>query len=95
MGEKVDKAALKELREVRKATVEGARKRVKTQTARMKAIKEALKGGGGKTIPELADALRLPAAEVLWYITAMRKYGGVVEGDKDGDYFRYELSETG
>ncbi len=93
MGEKVDKAALKELREARKATVERARKQVKTQTARMKAIKEALKGGG-RTVPELADALRLPAAEVLWYITAMRKYGGVVEGDKDGDYFRYELSEA-
>ena len=93
MEEKVDKAALKELREARKETVERARKQVKTQTARIKAIKEALKDGG-KTVPELADALRLSAAEVLWYITAMRKYGGVVEADKDGDYFRYELSEA-
>lgn len=65
---------------------------VKTFNKRKAAIKKALKDGP-KTVPELAEATELDAADVLWTITGMRKYGFAVEGGVDGDYPQYALPE--
>ena len=55
-----------------------------------KAVREALEKGPA-TVPELAEATRLPAGRVLWQVTAMKKYGVLREKEVDGDYPRYEL----
>lgn len=86
---KLEKEALKQLREKRKSAVERAKKAIRAQTRTIKAILQAMEQGSG-TVPEIASATRLPADVVLLYVATLKKYGKVVEGAKDGDYFRYE-----
>jgi hypothetical protein len=85
------KEALKALRQQRKATIDRARKMIKDRNKQIAAIKSQLEVES-RTIPEIAAALRMKASEVLIVVAALRKYGEVVEGDKDGDYFRYQLA---
>jgi hypothetical protein len=66
--------------------------RVKTISKRKAAIKKAL-ADGPRTVPELAQATELDPADVLWSLTAMRKYGLAVEDGVEGDYPRYALPE--
>ncbi len=87
------KEALKALRQERAEYVKAAKERIKRQNQDMKKIKEQLAAGGPQTVPELAQATGLDSAAVLWYLTAMRKYGQAVEGDKKGDYFQYSLAQ--
>ncbi len=65
---------------------------VKAGNKRKSAIKKALKDGP-LTVPQLAEATGLDAADVLWSLTAMRKYGLAVEDGVDGDYPKYGLPE--
>jgi len=88
---KSDKEGLKALRQQRKASIERARKAIKAQNQNVKAIREQMKGGG-KTIPEIAAGAGLPTDQVLVYVASLKKYGMVIEGSKDGDYFKYELA---
>jgi predicted transcriptional regulator len=83
---------LKLLREEHKDTVERTQALLKEQQATRKQIKNAMKPGP-KTIPEIATETALPADKVLWYITAMKKYGLVNEVGMSGEYFQYELSQ--
>ena len=83
---------LKQLREEHKDTVEQTQALLKKQQATRKQIKNAMKEGP-KTIPEIATATALPADEVLWYVTALKKYGLAKEVGMSGEYFQYELSE--
>jgi hypothetical protein len=77
------------------------RDRVKLAQALLKeqqTVRKALKGAmqsGPQTIPQLAGATRIPADEVLWHVTAMKKYGLVEEAglDEDEAYFLYRLSK--
>jgi len=87
---KIDKSVLKALREARKERIDILRTRLKEQNRKIKGIK-AETAGDGKTVPEIAAALDLPTAEVLWYLMALKKYGEIGEGDKEGDYFRYKV----
>jgi predicted transcriptional regulator len=64
---------------------------IKEQNALRKPIRQALKDGGAQTIPQLAERTGLPAHQVLWHVTAMRKHDLVVEAGKDGDYYQYQL----
>ena len=64
----------------------------KDQRDARKSIREALKAGPC-TIPQLAQATRLPGHRVLWYVLAMRRYGEVAEAGCAGDYYRYQLKE--
>jgi len=64
---------------------------VRQNNAVKTAIKRAL-AGGPRTVPEIAEAAGLPARTILWTITAMRKYGTVVEDSTDGSYVRYALA---
>ena len=90
---KEKKAAMKKLRADRKEWIVKASGRVKVQKKALKAIKGHL-GKGAATVPEVAVATEMPADEVLWYMAAMKKYGQIVEAEKDGGYFRYALSES-
>ena len=43
------------------------------------------------TVPQISEALQIPADEALWHVTGMRKYGKVAEEGEDGDYPLYAL----
>jgi predicted Rossmann fold nucleotide-binding protein DprA/Smf involved in DNA uptake len=88
---KSDKAALKKLREERAWQISRAKETVKTQQQIIKRITEQIKNEG-KTVPEIVQATGLPASQVLMFVATLRKYGAVAEGTKDGDYFRYQIS---
>ena len=88
---KIDKEALKQLRQQRQASIKHAKEAIKTQNRDIKKITEQLKAGG-KTVPQIAAAIKMPTSKVLLYITALRKFGMVAEGAKEEDYFQYELA---
>jgi predicted transcriptional regulator len=46
-----------------------------------------------KTVPDVAMAISLPTHEVLWHLTAMKKYGIVAESGMCGDYPLYQKAE--
>jgi hypothetical protein len=33
-------------------------------------------------------------SEAMWIVAALKKYGEIAEGEKDGGYFRYKLLST-
>ncbi len=88
----VDRELLKTLRAARKETVRRVSATVKRQKKTISAITAELKKGP-KTVPEIAEATGLSTAEVLWWIASLKKYGTVLEGDKQGAYFAYRLAE--
>ncbi len=88
-GERARKKLLKGLREVRKQSIEALSLKMKEQKKIIEGIKEQL-GRGPKTVPEMAAMLGVPASEIMWYVAALKKYGEIAEGEKDGGYFRYE-----
>jgi predicted transcriptional regulator len=65
---------------------------VKARNKRKAAIKKVLKNGP-MTVPAIAEATGFAPKDVLWSLTAMRKYGSAVEAGTDGDYPTYELPE--
>lgn len=87
------KEALKALRQTRKETIRRTTARMKEQKKTVKAIKTQLSNGSG-TVPEIAQATQIPSADVLWYLAALKKYGEIAEGDKEGSYFRYHLVQN-
>ncbi len=87
-----NREALKLLREQRAAQVEAAQARLKEQIKVDNEITRVLKEGAA-TVPVLAEATGLPAQTVFWHLIAFKKYGKVVEGAQEGDYFQYRLSE--
>jgi hypothetical protein len=84
------KEVLKRLRGVRRDTVKTVTLRVKEQQRSVRAIKEVL-ADGTATVPEISEATGIESAEVLWYVATLKNYGEIIEGPKDGDYFRYQL----
>jgi hypothetical protein len=84
------KDILKQLREARKPWIDRAKESIKTQAALIKAIRQQLEGGA-RTVPQIAAATGLETAQLLLYVSGLRKYGIVAEGPKDGDYFTYAL----
>ena len=92
MDQKEKQAALKKLRAARRDLIEKASARVKAQRRAVKAIREHLARGSG-TVPEIARATGMPTGEVLWFLAALKKYGLVVEAEKDGSYFRYAWAD--
>jgi DNA-directed RNA polymerase specialized sigma subunit len=91
MGQSIDKETMKALRESRKAAIARARKSIKENNKILKAIREQI-AGEPQTIPEISRALGMDSAKVLLFVAAMKKYGDVAEGPKDGDYFKYGLA---
>ena len=93
MSEKktMDKEALKKLREERRTWVENAKKSISAQNQIIKQIKAQI-ADTAKTIPEIARATDMSTSVVLLYIAGLKKYGLVVEAEKDGDYFKYAVA---
>ena len=85
-------AMLKRLREEHQDTVERTQALLKEQNAVRKQIRQAM-SGGPKTVPEVAEATSMPGDQVLWHVTAMKKYDLVVETGMDGEYYQYQLAE--
>jgi hypothetical protein len=93
MSEKktMDKEALKKLREERRTWVENAKKSISAQNQIIKQIKAQI-ADTAKTIPEIARATDMSTSVILLYIAGLKKYGLVVEAEKDGDYFKYAVA---
>ncbi len=84
------KAAMKELRSQRKDLIAKASLTMKTQKKNIKTIKEFLKDKPA-IVPDIAKGIDMPKDQTLWYIATMKKYGQIVEGQKEGAFFNYSL----
>jgi hypothetical protein len=87
---KEDKEKLKALREERKTLLDRNKERLKKQNQEVNLIKKGLKDGP-LTVPELAAATGLASDKVLWYVSALKKYGEIAEGELTANYFKYVL----
>lgn len=87
-------AMLAELRKQNREKVTRAQAMLKEQQAVRKTLRRVLQSEP-KSVPEIAAAVEMPAHEVLWHVTAMKKYGQVVEAgtDDDFEYFLYQLAK--
>ena len=92
MNETNEKEALKQLREARRETVAKARQTIKTQNRDFKQIRDFLQQGA-RTVPEIAAAVGMSTSQVMQYVAGMKKYGLLVEGAKQDDYYTYELAK--
>jgi hypothetical protein len=88
------KATLKKLRDERGASVDEITRRNKERQAARKKVRTVL-AAGPATVPAVAAASGLSTQEVLWHISAMRKYGDLVETGTDGEYCVYALVAAG
>ena len=87
------KEAMKQLRASRRETIAKASAMMKEQKKDIRAIKEFLKDRDA-TIPEIAGKTGLTTDKTLWYIATMKKYGQMVEAEKEGAFFNYSLNES-
>lgn len=95
MSQETDrKQALKQARADRALYIQAAAAASKSQKQNMKLIRQAL-AEKPLTPPEIAKAAGLAPARTMWLLAAMRKYGALLEGDKAGDYFTYQLAPAG
>ena len=87
-------AMLADLRKQNRDKVTQAQAMLKEQTAVRKNLSRVMQGEP-KTISEIAAAAELPPHDVLWHVTAMKKYGQVVEDglDDDYEYYLYRLAK--
>ena len=83
---------LKRLREEHSETVARTQELLKAQKALRRQLCQPMRDNP-KTIPELAEATGIPAGEVLWHITAMKKYDLVEEVGMCGEYYLYQRRE--
>ena len=90
---KAKKAPMKRLRQERKKKIIEIATLVQSQKNDVKAIKEQMENDVG-TVPQIARETGISPDKVLWYIAALKKYGEISEGEKDGGYFRYVLTEV-
>jgi hypothetical protein len=83
---------LKQLREQHRGTVAQTQALLKEQKALRQKLCQAMRTGP-KTIPDIAQAAGVPADQALWHITAMKRYGLIVETGQCGDYYLYGLAQ--
>lgn len=86
------KAKLKALREERKEIISKNRELLKKQNSSISLIKKGLKGTS-KTIPELAKETGLKSDVLIYYVSAMKKYGEIAETGHSDAYLKYTLVE--
>jgi len=82
------KETLQRLRILRKETVQRVTAQVKMHKKTIASIMDALRSGP-KTVPEIAEHTGLETQEALWWTASLKKYGLIIEGDKQGAYFTY------
>jgi predicted transcriptional regulator len=85
-------ASLKRLREEHRNTVTRTQALLKEKKMIRRQICQAMQNAP-KTVPEVAEATGLPADQVLWHLTAMKKYDLAVETGMCGQYYLYQLAE--
>jgi len=85
-------AVLKRLREERQETVAQAQARLKSQKAVRRQVCQAMRDAP-KTVPEVAETTGIPADQVLWHLTAMKKYDQAVETGMCGEYYLYRVAK--
>lgn len=85
-------ALLKRLREENAETVARTQALLKEQKKVQQLICQNIREKS-MTVPELAAAVDMPTHEVLWYLTAFKKYDIVVEDGMCGDYILYKRAE--
>jgi len=83
---------LKETRSVPKQVTEQLKYFTKTKKAILNALKT-----GEKTIPILADELKIPKEEMVFQLMSLLKYGFVETGEMDDmdEYFYYKIKSNG
>lgn len=91
--QRTPKEIMNALRQSRQAPVQAASARVKEQRRIVRSITEHLQKGPA-TIPEIAAATGMNTDQVLWYVASMKKYGTILEAEKDGAYYRYRPTAT-
>ena len=82
-------AVLKSLRSEHAETVARTQALLKKQKKIHKLICQTIRDNA-KTVPEIAAEVDMPTHEVLWYLTAYKKYDLVVEEGMCGEYFLYK-----
>ena len=83
---------LKRLRTGHAETVERTQALLKEQKRVQKEICQFIRESP-KTVPEIAEAVNMPANVVLWYLASYKKYGIVVEDGMCADYPMYRRAE--
>jgi len=83
---------LKRLRAERPETVERTQALLKEQKTIQNQICQAIREKP-KTVPEVAEAVGMPTHEVLWHLTALKKYDVVAEAGMCGEYVLYRRVE--
>jgi predicted transcriptional regulator len=83
---------LKQLRKEHAATVERTQALLKVQKRVQQEICQFIRENP-KTVPEIAEAIGMPAHEVLWYVASFKKYGLLVENGMCADYPLYQKAE--
>lgn len=79
---------LKRLRTEHADSVERTQGLLKEQKQVEKLICQSIRDKA-KTVPEIAAEVNIPTHQVLWYLTAYKKYDIVVEEGMCGDYLLY------
>jgi predicted transcriptional regulator len=80
---------LKQLRAEHAESVKRTQSLLKEQKQVQKLICQSIREQA-KTVPEIAVEVDMPTHEVLWYLTAYKKYDIVVEEGMCGDYLLYK-----
>jgi predicted transcriptional regulator len=83
---------LKQLRDAHGETVERAQVLLREQKQMQNAICQFIRDTP-KTVPEIAKAISKPTHQVLWFVSALKKYGIVVEAGMCGDYPLYQRAK--
>jgi hypothetical protein len=82
-------ALLKRLRAEHAVSVERTQALLKDQKRIEKLICRTIREQA-KTVPDIAAEIQMPTHEVLWFLTAYKKYDMVVEEGSCGEYFLYQ-----
>ena len=82
-------AVLKRLREEHAETVARTQTLLKEQKRIYKVLCQII-GETSKTVPEIAEESGMPTHEVLWHLTAYKKYDIVVEDGMCGEFVKYK-----
>lgn len=80
--------ALKHLRSEHAESVARTQELLKTQKQVQKLLCQSIRETA-KTVPEIAAEVDMPTNDVLWYLTAFKKYDLVVEEGMCGEYILY------
>ncbi|MDQ7830454.1 MAG: winged helix-turn-helix domain-containing protein [Desulfovibrionaceae bacterium] len=87
----VSKETLKALRAERRDWIAGASALARENKKARKAVMDRL-AVASATVPEITEATGLPPDTALWMVASLKKFGEVVESEKDGSFYRYALA---